>query len=368
MGTMGAVSVLSWLREAYREAYLPATPAAVQAGDARAVATSAGLGAYTWDPLLGHTSRAVAMSLPTVARSRDVLCGSLAQVPLRAWLWDRVTFTATEHPAPPTWLERPDPNRTRAALIADLLDDLIFHAVGYLEVTARDAAQYPSAFRYVPADEVTREPGGGLWLWGSHRIAARNMIVIESTQTASLAHGYRAIDTATKLEEAANRFAATEVPAGWLQQTGGIPLTPKEQEATAERFAAARLANTVAMLSEHITWNESSYDPARLQLTEARSHQATELARVMNVPASVVYAPQNDSMTYSNGQDARRDLWWFGLAPHAEAIQATLSGPNVTPRGTIVRFDPIDLLTDPFEADASAEPAPPTDAPEDTAP
>ena len=296
------------------------------------------------------------MALPAVSRARDVLAGSVSQVPLRAYLFDRVTHQLTDHPTPPSWLERPDPDRTRNAFMADVLDDLIFHRCSLARITARDATGYPLAFQWVPFAEATPQltrdrRSVAAWRWGDLEIAARDMMMIESPQSAALSHGWRAIDHATRLEAAAARFADTEVPAGWLKQTGGVALTSAEQTTMADQFARARQERTVAMLSEHVEWHESSYDPQRLQLTESRQHSATDLARIMNVPAAIVHAPSNDSLTYANAQDQRADLWAFGLAPLAAAIAATMSGPNITPRGTVVRFDPTDLLADPF-ADA----------------
>jgi len=325
---------------------------------AAAPSVSGGLGTYTWDPLMGSVSRTLAMSLPTVGRARDVLAGALSQVPLRAYLFDRITGTYSQHPAPPTWLDRPDPDRTRGALIADVLDDLVFQGQAYLHVRHRDAAGFPDQFRVLPVENLgATMSADGLtvtaYTWGTLTIPARDVVRIESVQSAALQHGWGAIETAQRLEDAAQRFASTEVPAGWLQQTGGIPLTPAEQRAMGDTFAKARHTNTVAVLSEHVTWHESSYDPSRLQLTEARQHAATDLARVMNVPAAIVHAPSNDSLTYANAQDQRSDLWTFGLAPIAHAIASTLSGPNVTPRGTVVRFDPSDTLADPFPTEGS---------------
>ena len=308
-----------------------------------------GLGGLSIDAsLLGHTSRAIAMSLPAVSRARDIICGAGAQVPLQAFLQDRVTLEVIQHPDPPSWLDRPDPNRTRGAIIADTLDDLIFHGMGFWVVERRDATGYPSQFQHVAAMNVAPDGDKGYRLPDGKYVPARDMIIFESYQSAALAHGWRAIDTAVKLEDAANRFAATEVPAGWLQQTGGVPLSAAEQSAMAAQFQAARAAATVAMLSEHVQWNESSYDPARLQLVESRQHSSTDLARLLNVPAPVIHAPSNDSMTYTNAQEQRADLWWFGLAPHAAAIADTLSGPNVTPRGTVIRFQPAGTGLDPF--------------------
>ena len=341
------------LRDWWDQLDAPKDRPGVRAAASNVPSISAGLGAFTWTPITDG-SRSVAMSLPTVQRARDILCAGLGSVELAAFLWDRIERSLTPHPNPPTWLDRPDPDRTRAALVADTVDDMLFHGVAYWRVTERDAAGWPLAFRHLPAAQ-TSQNDDKTWRSGdSERIPARDVLVMESAQTGVLFHGSNTLDTAIKLEDAANRFAATEVPAGWLAQTGGIPLTPKEQTEMAARFQTARKSQTVAMLSEHVEWHESSFDPSRLQLTEGRQHMATELARLCNVPAAVVHAPTNDSLTYSNEADQRADLWYFGIAPLAEAIQQTLSGPNVTPRGTVVRFDPYNPASDigdPFTKD-----------------
>ena len=131
-----------------------------------------------------------------------------------------------------------------------------------------------------------------------------------------------------------------------LRLLGGGKQLIWDDAASPARFQKARQTQTVAMLSENVEWHESTFDPSRLQLTEARQHASTDLARLCNVPAAIVHAPTNDSLTYSNEADQRADLWYFGLAPLAEAIQQTLSGPNVTPRGTVVRFDPTNATRD----------------------
>ena len=59
-----------------------------------------------------------------------------------------------------------------------------------------------------------------------------------------------------------------------------------------------------------------------------------------NVPNfSVGVAVPGDSMTYKTAETARLDLVDFTLAPFIGCIEQTLSGPEVTPRGTRVVFD-----------------------------
>ena len=104
-------------------------------------------------------------------------------------------------------------------------------------------------------------------------------------------------------------------------------------------FAAIRAANTIAGLNELVECQESTMDPNRLQLTEARGYQALELARIANVPPYLVGAPTGTGMTYQNAVQARGDLIDFGAMPYINCIEQTLSGPNVTPAGQVVRLD-----------------------------
>ena len=80
-------------------------------------------------------------------------------------------------------------------------------------------------------------------------------------------------------------------------------------------------------------------DPSKLQLTEARTYQALEMARLANIPPYMVGAPTGGGMTYQNSQQARQDLYLFGAKPYIDCIEATLSMNNVTPRGRYIYLD-----------------------------
>ena len=98
-------------------------------------------------------------------------------------------------------------------------------------------------------------------------------------------------------------------------------------------------------------------DPSRLQLVEARKHQAVELARIANVPAYYVDAPLSGSgMTYTNSAQARADLIDFAALPYIAAIEQTLCGPNVTPNGQAVRLDVNAWLRNPYTPNDNASP------------
>ena len=97
-------------------------------------------------------------------------------------------------------------------------------------------------------------------------------------------------------------------------------------------------------------------DPSRLQLVEARLHQRGELANAANIPAYFVSAPAGTGMTYMNAAQAKQDLIDFGAMPYVQAIEQTLSGPNVTPRTQSVRLDVNAWLRNPYTP--GGEPSP----------
>ena len=84
---------------------------------------------------------------------------------------------------------------------------------------------------------------------------------------------------------------------------------------------------------------------------DAIQNTATQIARMMNVPAYYISADQNNSMTYANVQDERKQVVALSLAPYIHAIQDRLSMDDITARGNIVKFD-VDsafLKVDPME-------------------
>jgi len=124
-----------------------------------------------------------------------------------------------------------------------------------------------------------------------------------------------------------------------LKQTGGEPMSPQDLADLAAAYAEAREANAVSALNEYVDVKESQLDPNKMQLTEARTYQALELARVANIPPYLVGAPTGSGMTYQNAQQARQDLYLFGAKPYIDCIEQTLSMNSILPRGRYLELD-----------------------------
>jgi phage portal protein BeeE len=159
-----------------------------------------------------------------------------------------------------------------------------------------------------------------------------------------------AIETALKLEAARNRNASSSIPAGVLKQTGGEPLSAQELADLASAFNAARATNQTAALNEYLTYTETNSTPDKMLLIEASQYQALEMSRLANVPPYLV-GVATGAYSYQSSQQARADLYLFGVKLYADAIAGALSMDNVLPRGTYVEFDADEYLEENFMAD-----------------
>jgi len=293
-----------------------------------------------------------AMRIPTISRARDLLAGLISTTPLRYYRreWDGEKMI--EVPIQPeAWMMRPDRRTTFAHIMSWTFDDLFHFGRAYWHIDARFSTGFPSSCSWLPAELVNLQspvvegnyPIGGITeiTVSGQRIPIEDVIVFYSPVESVLSAGARAITTSERLELAAQRFSTNPVAMGYLRQTGGEPMTADELSELAGAWIEMRSGDNgtaIAALNEFTEFVESSMDPSRLQLVEARQHQALELARVANISPYLVGAPTGSSMTYQNATEARRQLAQDAL-PFLSAIEETLSGDMVTPRGHVVRFD-----------------------------
>jgi hypothetical protein len=313
--------------------------------------------------LLPFWDRGAAMSIPTLSRARDLICSAVGALPFTLYTLEfDDDATQIERRSPPAgWMDRPDPDRTRQWLLSWTVDDLYFHEVAYWHIRDRYATGYPSTFELMPFVDVTVSDDGTTVEWKQNgtpvEVPAADVVEFLSPIEGLLSNGYRAIATAVALDNAAERFASAEVPAGILEeQDGGEDLTQDELDSLAVNFAAARQRNTTAATNKYLKYKESTSDPNRLQLIQGRQYQALEMARLGNVPPYLVGAPSGSGMTYQNAVQARGDLIDFGALPYVGCIEQTLSGPKVTPRGQFVRLDANAWLRNPLTATNTPSP------------
>lgn len=295
---------------------------------------------------LGTTvTRDQAMAVPSVARARGIITGSVAQLPLKLHRDGRPAGPDDLRP----WVASPDPSLARVATIAWTVDDLLFHGWSWWQVTALYAEDgRPRTFRRVMPHRVAPKlstDGQRVVGWTLDGTPAPpqglgRLVAFQATEEGVLARGALTIRTALELERAAYRYAEQPAPSAVLKNNGA-DMPPAKRDELMAAWKAARRAGSVAYLSAALELQEQGWDPAQLQLVEARRHVAAEVARLMGVPALYLAADQGagSSMTYSNLTDERRTLVDATLRPYLDAIAQRLSMPDVLPSGLQVQFD-----------------------------
>ena len=293
------------------------------------------------------------MSVPTVARSRDLLASVIAATPLCMYKEQWNGEEMEEVPlAPRAWLDAPDPQLSYATFMSWLLDDLFFFGKAILFINSRTADGYPNSVQRLPASMVNfRDQAGPVFFSPSQevyfqggRIDPENLIQFISPIQGVIYQSEQAVQTAIRLEKSRYRNAASSMPVGVLKVVGGEPLTSEELSTLAAQFNSARENNQTAALSQDLDYTETTANPSNMLLMEASNYQALEMVRICNVPAYLC-GIDIGAYQYSSGKQAREDLYLFGARTYMDCIAQVLSS-NMLPKGTKVKFDIDDYLAD----------------------
>ena len=310
-------------------------------------------------------ARNQAVSVPTINRANSLFKSVIGSMPLRMYneVWDANEEAMTKvYLEPRSWLRRPDPTVSYQFLMSWTLDDLFFFGRAFWYITSRTADGYPASFTRLPAGSVTTtDQSGPVWFAPSSQVYFQggeidpaNLVQFLSPEQGLIYSAPGAIETALKLEGARNRNASSSIPAGVLKQTGGEPLSAQELADLASAFNAARATNQTAALNEYLSYTETNSTPDKMLLIEASQYQALEMSRLANVPPYLV-GVATGAYSYQSSEQARADLYLFGVKLYADAIAGALSMDNVLPRGTSVCFDAHEYLEENFMADSMDE-------------
>lgn len=318
--------------------------------------------------------RARAMSLPTVTRSRDLICGTIGNLKLEMYreIWSETEREMSEIDlAPRSWIGRIDKSVTNNFILSWTADDLLFTGRAFWWVVERSADGYPLNFTRLPSNMVqTLDQQGGIFYGPSNQIQfngmpldSRDVIQFLSPIEGLNYTSRRAIETALRIEEARVRNASSSIPAGVLKITEGEPMSAEDLQTLAAQFNLARMTNQTAVISQGLTYTETSATPDRMLLIDSADYSAKDLSRAMGVPPYLV-GVSTGSYSYQNASQSRIDLVTFGCLPLMNCIAETLSSDNVLPRGTKVRFDTSDFLAEDYMG-GDVEEIEPMDSPDE---
>jgi HK97 family phage portal protein len=303
-----------------------------------------GFNAYSFLNSAVYITRTEALAVPSVSRCHSLITGVIGSIELN--LYKKSTGAELESPI---WLEQPDYRQPRSVTISATVSDLFMHGVSFWEVTQVFAdSGRPSNFAWVSYDRVTQKLNStntlvvGYTVDGSGLRPQNGLGSIVTFQALDslgiLGRGGRTIKAALDLEKASAIAAETPQASGYIQNSGAD--LPEEQiTGLLSAWKLARQQRSTAYLSSTLRFEANNFSPKDMLYNEAKQMFATEIARLCNTPAYLLSADLNNSLTYSNVLDERRQFTDMTLMPFMIAIQERLSMDDLTARGNEVRFN-----------------------------
>ena len=323
----------------------------------------AAVGASSYSPLTSFVSwtngtrRARSMTLPVIARGRDLICNTIAGMKLEMYreMWNGEEMEEVPL-APSSWLSRIDQSVPNQFIISYTVDDLIFEGRAFWLITERTADFYPKNFTRLPAAMCqTLDQQGEIFFGPSKQVVfngvqldPNDLVQFISPMQSLNSTGARAVEIALRVEDSRLRASQSVLPSGYLRQTGGEPLSSQELSDLAAQFNLARTSgNNTAALNEFLEYVPTTATPDKMLMIESADYSARDLGRILGVP-SYLLSVSIGAYSYQSSQQSRIDLWTYACKALADCITETLSSDNVLPHGTYVCFDTDDFLAEAY--------------------
>jgi HK97 family phage portal protein len=291
-----------------------------------------------YNPIFARISRKDAMSCASVARARNLICGTVASIPLEYY-----KKSTGEVIAPPRWIQQLSKSQPSFVTINWIVDSLLFYGVAYLLITERYAEDgRPASFEWIANSRITFTTDlEGIsvtqYYMDLNPISMNDIVTIQGFDEGVLERGARTIQAAIDVERSAAQNSANPQPAGFLKNSGA-DLPAQEVQGLIAAWTRARQNNSTAYLTSTLDYSPVAFSPEQMQYTASIQSYATQIARLMNVPAYYLSADQNTTMTYANVQDERKQFFALSIEPFIQAIQTRLSMPDVSTTGHEVKF------------------------------
>ena len=307
--------------------------------------TTYGYGSFNTNSAFGYNGigidRNFALQVASVARCRNLIAGVISSIDLA--LYKKSTG---EKLGSPVWLEQPDQRQPRSVTISATVDSLIFYSVAYWRTTSLYADDgRPSGFEWVANNRVTYTTNQ----YGTEvkdyfvdgelvpMAGIGSLVTFQSLLPGVLQSASTTIKAAYDIQKAAAVSAATPM-ATTILKNNGADLPETQIQGILAGWNSARKNRSTAYLTSTLTAENIGFSPRDMMYNEASQYLATEIARAMNVPAYYISADMNNSMTYQNILDGRKEFVSYSLQPYLSAIEDRLSMNDITNSSNQVRF------------------------------
>jgi HK97 family phage portal protein len=287
-------------------------------------------------------SREEAVTVPSVMRCRNLIATTIGVMELKTYS----KATKEEIPNLP-WVNQLSKSAPNSVILTAVVDALIFYGTAYLEVTeVYQDDNRPARFDFVNNTRVQVQLNKLNTFVDFYTVDGRerpmsgigSLITIQSPIDGILHAGARILRAAIDLEKASATAASTPVPSGILKNNGA-DLPASEVSGLLAAWKRSRAERSTAYLTSTLEYQPTSFSPKDMMYNEALQYMSTQISRLFNVPAYYISADQNNSMTYANVQDERRQFVSLSLQPYISAVENRFSMDDLSPNTQFVAFD-----------------------------
>ena len=300
------------------------------------------LSQVVWSDVFGTqaniVSRIDAMTIPAVAKARQILVSTIARFPL-------IALDANDVRVNVPWLQATDGDVSPWHRMAWSIDDLIFSG-WCLWGVERDANGDIIKADRCPIERWHINNENQIVI--DDEIAeADSVILIPAPFEGLLKVAARTIKGGAKLEAAWVGKATNPIPAIELHATTDDPLELEEVQALVSAWADARAdVNGAIAFTPHNIEARAHGNAEPSLLIEGRNFLRIDIGAFLGIPAALMDASLSTaSLTYSTQEGQRNEFADFTLPYWMEPIQQCLSLDSVVPSGVRIRFDMTDLFT-----------------------
>jgi HK97 family phage portal protein len=281
--------------------------------------------------LAPRISRAEALQVPAVLRSRNLIAGTLARLPVHLRNKDRRIVTGTE--APTTLFDQINPDVPDVVTYAATYEDLLFEGISWWRVLDRNFQGWPTFAEHIDWKRVHVSPTEGRVYVDGYPVTDDGIIRFDSPNPPLLVHAARAIRTCLTLDQTANGYANEPIPMGYFTPREGM--RPNEDDdkiqGILDKWAIARAHRVWGYVPASLDLKQLQFNAEQIQLADQRQHAVLEIARAAGVDPEDL-GVSTTSRTYQNAEQRRLDLLDFTLAHYMAALEERLSMHDVVPR------------------------------------
>jgi HK97 family phage prohead protease len=282
-----------------------------------------------------RVSRAEAMSVGAVKRGRDLICGTLGALPIRALDAQRRAIWSD-------LLDQPEEDISSSVTWTRVYEDMLFEGRTWLRIVGFDQLagdMYPSKVRRLEPRSVLVQQNAKVYVNEAGRpqglaneIVPDNLLIrIDSPNDGLLTAAARSIRMAILLDRTAERYAQKPLPQGYFTPADGyvdqdqqeIQDILNEWEAGAADHAWRYVG--AALKAQTLQWN-----PEQIQLSALRDYAVLDIARHAGVDPEDL-GVSTTSRTYANAEQRRLDLIDFTCAAYVAAVESRLRMRDVMP-------------------------------------